>query len=450
MNIFCRRKYSAIKRGVAIAVTFGLLLAIPIEYKSLWKGENFYATLESDRDNAQKELNEIQNNLTNMEQQMSSLDAQLSEKASILSELLADQKILEEDMAVVQAAIDQAKIDLEAAQKQEAKCYEDMKLRIQYMYENSTQDSIWDAILNAKGLADLLNRVEYIAEVHKADRDLLEEYKKVVEEVEMLASSLEAQMNEMVALQEIYEHQEIELTAAMDELKAESADYENQIAVANRKAAQLADYITEQNRLIEIKRQEEIRRQEEERKKKEEEERKKKEEEEKKKKEEEEKKKQEEEQNNNNNNNNNNSENTEEEKKPNTSGGYITDSSYDPDFTSDVTGEELVKYALKFVGYPYKWGGNSLTNGCDCSGFVNLIYRHFGFKNVPRQSQAFKKYGQPVAFENIKAGDIVVYPGHVAIYIGNGKIVEAQSSRAGITCTRDVTCSKITAIRRVL
>lgn len=474
MTIFHRKKYLANKRGLVIALAFGLLLGGPVNSYLRWSGNQFYATLESDRDHAQKELDEIQNNLNKMENEMASLEDQLSEKAVILSELLADQKILEEDMAQLQKEIDQAEIDLEEAKAQEAKSYADMILRIQYMYENSTQDSLWDAILNADGLTDLLNRVEYISEVHKADRVLLEDYKKVVEEVELLAAALEAQMNEMLAIQEIYEHQEIELTAAMEELKAESADYENQILVANKKASQLADYITEQNRLIEIKRQEEIRRQEEERKKKEEErkkkeeeERKKKEEEEKKKKEEEEKKKQEEEekkkqeeanknnseQNNNQENNkqeNNEETNKEEEKKPNTSGGYITDSTYNPDFTSDVTGEELVAYALKFVGYPYKWGGNSLTNGCDCSGFVNLIYRHFGFTNVPRQSQAFKSYGKPVAFENIKAGDIVVYPGHVAIYIGNGKIVEAQSSRAGITCTRDVTCSKITAIRRVL
>jgi cell wall-associated NlpC family hydrolase len=78
-----------------------------------------------------------------------------------------------------------------------------------------------------------------------------------------------------------------------------------------------------------------------------------------------------------------------------------------------------------------------------------LVYKHFGF-DTPRQSQAFKSYGQPVAFENLKAGDIVIYPGHVGIYIGNGKIVEAQSTRAGITCTRPVTCNTITGIRRVL
>ena len=127
----------------------------------------------------------------------------------------------------------------------------------------------------------------------------------------------------------------------------------------------------------------------------------------------------------------------------------MNNSNNDPAFKTEVTGTELVNYALKFVGNPYKWGGNSLTNGCDCSGFVHLVYKHFGI-SVPRYSQSFKTVGQAVAYENLKAGDIVVYPGHVAIYIGNGKIVEAQSTKAGITSNRKVNCSTITAIRRVL
>ena len=90
-----------------------------------------------------------------------------------------------------------------------------------------------------------------------------------------------------------------------------------------------------------------------------------------------------------------------------------------------------------------------MTNGCDCSGFVHLVYKHFGF-SLPRYSQAFKTVGKAVSYQNLKAGDIVVYPGHVAIYIGNGKIVEAQSTKAGITSSRKVNCSTITAIRRVL
>jgi len=108
-----------------------------------------------------------------------------------------------------------------------------------------------------------------------------------------------------------------------------------------------------------------------------------------------------------------------------------------------------VAFAQQFVGNPYVWGGNSLTNGVDCSGFVHQVYAHFGI-STPRYSQAFKSVGQPVSYQNIQAGDVVVYPGHVAIYIGNGNIVEAQSTRAGITNSRPVNCHTITAIRRLV
>lgn len=389
------------KRVISLILVLGFLLAIPVANGNLdWKnwGSGDVLASTSGRDQAKDELDNLEDEMDEMEEHFAALEDQLSDKAKELSDLLADQEILENDIKATQEAIDQAEKDLVVAKEKEAKEYEAMKLRIQYMYENSTQDSVIDAILNANGVVDMLNRVEYISQVHKSDRELMEEYKKAVEDVETLAATLEMEMNDLVTMREVYEHQEAALKSALAELEAEADNYEEQLATAKRRASELSNYIAEQNRLIAQQQQ------------------------------------------------NNNSSNS----KPSTSGGYLNDPSYDPAFKSDVTGEELVSYALQFVGNPYKWGGNSLTNGCDCSGFVNLIYRHFGFENVPRQSQAFKSYGEPVAFENIKAGDIVVYPGHVAIYIGNGKIVEAQSSRAGITCNRSVTCNTITAIRRVL
>ena len=68
---------------------------------------------------------------------------------------------------------------------------------------------------------------------------------------------------------------------------------------------------------------------------------------------------------------------------------------------------------MQFVGNPYVWGGNSLTNGVDCSGFVHEVYAHFGI-STPRYSQAFKSVGQAVSFDNIQPGDVVVYPGPVS------------------------------------
>lgn len=423
-----------LKKILSMLLVFGLLLsAITINQNSLFGGRtenDIFIASQTDRDNAKNELDDVNSRLEDLEDDYNYIEQKLSKKAEELSDLLADKAILEADISNTQAAIDQTKLDLQEAEAKQQKAYNLMKVRIRYMYENSTQDSIWDAILNSDGITDLLNRVEYINQVHKTDRDMLEEYKAIVQEIELLAQELDSKMNDMVALQEIYERQEEELAVVMAELETDAENYQEQIAAAEKRAGELADYIEEQNRLIAIKQQEE------------------------------EKRRQEQQQNNINTGNNANTDgNTNsgdtnngstETTKPSTSGGYLTDASYDPPYTSNVTGQEIVNYALQFVGNPYVWGGNSLTNGCDCSGFVNAILKNFGFSGVPRYSQAFKNYGQPVAFENIKAGDIVIYPGHVAIYIGNGCIVEAQSSRAGITSNRSVTCNTITGIRRVL
>ncbi len=408
------------KRLVALILVGGFLLSVPVangnlDWKNWGRGDFFAST--ADRDEAQDKLDDLTDKMEEMENHFAELESQMSDKAKQLSDLMMEQEILDSEIKATQVAINQAEKDLKAAKKKEKEEYEAMKRRIKYMYENSTQDSVIDAILNAKGIVDMLNRVEYISQVHKSDRELMEAYKAAVAEVESVAAELAAQMNDLVTLREVYQHQETEIEKAMAALETEADDFKEQLAVAERRARELTEYIEEQNRLIQIQIQQQ--------------------------------QQQQQQQKPNNGNGGNNSGGT-TNNKPVTAGGYLNDPSYDPAFTTDISGEELVNFALQFVGNPYKWGGNSLTNGCDCSGFVNLIYKHFGFKNVPRQSQLFKYYGQPVAFANLKPGDIVVYPGHVGIYIGNGNIVEAQSTAAGITCTRPVTCSTITAIRRVL
>ena len=100
---------------------------------------------------------------------------------------------------------------------------------------------------------------------------------------------------------------------------------------------------------------------------------------------------------------------------------------------------DIVNYALKFVGNPYKWGGNSLTEGTDCSGFVNLIYKKYGY-NLARCSWLQAQNGKEISFSELQPGDLIFYYdkdlgriGHVAIYMGNNKIVHAKSTKAGIT-----------------
>ena len=111
--------------------------------------------------------------------------------------------------------------------------------------------------------------------------------------------------------------------------------------------------------------------------------------------------------------------------------------------------EVIAAYAMQFVGNPYRWGGESLTNGTDCSGFVKSVYANFGIP-LPRNSAQQRSVGIPVAsLAQAIPGDIICYSGHVGLYIGNGLIVNALSRKAGITVT-DAAFKKILSIRRVV
>lgn len=100
--------------------------------------------------------------------------------------------------------------------------------------------------------------------------------------------------------------------------------------------------------------------------------------------------------------------------------------------------QELVKFALQYVGNKYVWGGNSLTDGVDCSGFTQQIYLHFGIK-INRCSYEQVRNGQEITFDQLQPGDLIFYYdnglkriGHVALYIGDGQIVHAKSRKSGI------------------
>lgn len=97
-------------------------------------------------------------------------------------------------------------------------------------------------------------------------------------------------------------------------------------------------------------------------------------------------------------------------------------------------GQKVANYACKFVGNPYKYGGTSLTHGCDCSGFVMSVYAHFGV-TLPHGARSMEGYGKHVSLKNARPGDIVIYTHHVAIYIGNGNVVHSRDEAQGICIT---------------
>ena len=361
-----------------------LLIAIPYATESYWA-----TNAQEKKEEAEKNLENVENEIDNIEQQQEGVKKKLSEVRTKLSNLIEQQNILKGEIEETQASIDQTKLDLEIAKEEAQKQYECMKLRIQYMYENSTADSVWTAFLEADGITDFLNRLEYITTIHNADRDLTEQYKAAVAMVEEQERQLLLKMDELLVKQETFLGQQAEIETMIADLEDAEGEFANALAAAEKQASQYRKTIEEQNEIIRREKEKE-----------------------------------------------------EEKNPPNYDGGQ------------DVSGQDIVAYAKQFVGNPYVWGGNSLTKGCDCSGFVHLVYKHFGYKTV-RYSMSFLYEGVAVSREDVRPGDIVVYAmkngiGHVAIYAGNGKIVEAQSKNTGITDNRSIDCREIVGIRRII
>ena len=195
-----------------------------------------------------------------------------------------------------------------------------MKLRIQYMYANR-DNSVWSASACATNITDLLNRVEYVTQVQDYDRKQLEAYQDTVQQVADLTDQLYAEMAEMEELEINYQEQQASLEGLIAEKSSQMDNFAGQLADAEALAGAYAATIREQNQII-----------------------------------------------------------ADEEARiaaaaaaaNNSSGGGngLTATGLNPAYTTSVSGSDVVAYAKQFVGNPYVFGGNSLTEGCDCSYFV--------------------------------------------------------------------------------
>lgn len=417
-------------RAICTVLTSALVFTGPAVEGTTFSGyinsglEKVYAKTQKQKDaekkksQAEQNLKDKKNEINGLKDQQQTTADDIKNKSAKLDEILAAQKKLQKDITSKQAEIEQNQKDLAAAQEKQQEQYDAMKKRIQFMYENSAEDNIWTAIIESNGITDMLNRIEYVSDVYDSDRALMDSYQAAVEQVKEIGTKLDNDMNELTAMQDDYEKQQADVEAAIVALENQKEQYASQIAQAQQQADNYQNIITAQGKIIQ-----------------------------------------------------------EQEaaaaaaaaaaaransslSSPSYDGGgagkggsiasdYAAGGGKNPGASTGVSGSSVVSYAMQFVGNPYVWAGNSLTNGVDCSGFVHEVYAHFGI-STPRYSQAFKSVGQAVSFDNIQPGDVVVYPGHVAIYAGGGVIVEAQSTKAGITANRSVQCHTILAIRRLV
>lgn len=376
---------------------------------ALSKAKNKKSEAQTALDNANADIENIQSQQQELQSQIDALDADL---VNIIMNL----DILEGELSDKQTELDNVTAQLAQAQEDEQNQYDAMKKRIVYMYENG-DDSYIEALVGATDFSDLLNRLEYAQQIYDYDRNLLTQYQETVQQVADLKSQVETEKAELEEVQQSYQEQQASYESMIAEKQSQMSDFDTQLASAQSLAAQYKATVDEQNEII---RQEQAAAAAAAA------------------------------QNNNKGNNttianNNNGSNTGGDS---TTGGSTGGGGLNPSFSTSVSGSDVVSYACQFIGNPYVWGGESLTDGADCSGFIKSVYANFGI-SLPHSSVALQRAGSEVSYENAQPGDIVCYAGHVAIYMGGGQIVHASSPSTGIK-TGSATYRSIISVRRVL
>ena len=375
-----------------------VLAAVMIISGTQIAGATSLSQARSQKNQAQNKLDSVNSQIADIESQQSSLQSEIDKVDSDLVDVLVSLDLISDQIDQKKVELAQAESDLAAAKEKEAEQYDAMKNRIRYMYENG-DSSFLDAFVGAQSFADVLNKVENFSKVYDYDRNLLEENQATYQEQQKNLEEMKAQKS------------------------SQMSDFENQLAQAQSLAAQYKQTVAEQNAIIAQKLAEaqtvktstagvsNVA-----------------------------------------NNNSSSSSKSESKKSSDSDSGNSNSESSSSDSSSSSSGSgsgsAVASYGCQFVGNPYVWGGESLTNGADCSGFVKSVYGHFGV-SLPHSSGALTGVGRAVSTSDMQPGDIVCYSGHVAIYIGGGQIVHASSPSTGIKIGPVNYGKSIIAVRRI-
>ena len=365
---------------------------------------NVLATSISEVQQEQKEtknrLDEINESISAIESKQNEIRAELGNLNEELVDTLLTLELLEADLERKQEEINEAQAQYDQLKALEEEQYRCMKLRIQYMYEYGDINYV-TMLLEAESISDFVNRADFVQEVYNYDDTKLAEYQETKDMVAETKAVLEEEQAELEEVQEAQQVYKADLDKKIASTKTKSAAFETELANAQAKAKEYQQTIKEQNAKIQKLQEEE-----EERLKAEEAAR--------------------EQDSTESGSESGGTNQTGTSNNAGTSGGGSTVTA-----SGSGTGAAIANYALQFVGNPYVFGGTSLTNGADCSGFTQSVHKHFGI-SIPRQSTDQSYGGKSVSISAVQPGDIIYYGNHVGIYIGNGQIVHASTAATGI------------------
>lgn len=418
-------------RGVCLILIFVLTVTtvLPVQATSISDAKNAKSRTEN-------ELNEVNDQIDSLQSQKSTLAGEVEQMDSQLVDILTSISICQEEIAAKEEEIEQAKKELSDAIQKEAEQDEAMKKHIQLMYKKG-DNAYLEILLESKSLADLATKAHYVEKVYDYDKELLEDYKETKENIKELKENLEEDEANLLASNYELEQEQKALEATIEEKKNRIKNFDAELANAKKQAAACKTKLKEQT--------EKLKRLEEE-----------------KKKEEEAIKKALEEKANpkkitvtadagaqttTDTTQTTPAANADTGEKTETAAAN-TETAVTSDPGDSAVGQQIASYACQFVGNPYVMGGTSLTNGADCSGFVQSVYKHFGY-SLPRDSTSQRSAGRAVDYANAQPGDIICYAGHVAIYLGGGRIVHASSERTGIKYGT-ATYRTILCVRRIV
>jgi cell wall-associated NlpC family hydrolase len=380
------------KKGFIAAVAAAVLTAA----QAVPAGADTVDGLQQKKAENTAQLEQLQNSINDLEAKKQEITGQITTLDANLVTTIASVDSLKTQISDKETQIKETKTKLNAATAKKNQEYSAMKKRIQYIYENGGNAGWAGALMNGTDISDILNKAEYTEQMYDYDRDCLEEYSETVNEVADLESEQEDEKSELETMKSEQEAQKTNLESMLEQAKATSADYDTQLADAQAKAAEYQQLIEQQNQQIQQL--------------------------------------------------------IAEQATAAAAAAAASSGAEDSDgvvSNGSATGQEIVDFALNYVGHPYVWGGNSLSNGTDCSGFIHLVYAHFGY-SVPRQSADLRSVGRGVSYAEAQPGDIICYDGHCAIYMGGGRIVHASSARTGIKVSQNAAYRTILAVRRVV